>query len=44
MIGDPRVIYLDEPTTGMDPISRRHVWDIIVAAKESRAVVLTTVR
>ncbi len=24
-----QVLYLDEPTTGMDPISRRHVWDIV---------------
>ena len=29
LLGDPLVVYLDEPTTGMDPISRRHVWDII---------------
>jgi hypothetical protein len=28
--------------TGMDPISRRHVWDIITAAKPGRAIVLTT--
>lgn len=42
MLGDPEVLYLDEPTTGMDPISRRHVWDAIEAAKPGRAVVLTT--
>jgi ABC-type multidrug transport system ATPase subunit len=29
LLGDPLIVYLDEPTTGMDPISRRHVWDII---------------
>ena len=29
LLGDPKVVYLDEPTTGMDPISRRAVWDII---------------
>jgi len=29
-------------TTGMDPISRRHVWDIIEEAKKGRAIVLTT--
>ena len=29
LLGDPLVVYLDEPTTGMDPISRRHVWDVI---------------
>jgi len=42
LIGDPDVVYLDEPTTGMDPINRRHVWDVIEAAKQDRCVVLTT--
>ena len=32
LLGDPLIVYLDEPTTGMDPISRRHVWDIIGTA------------
>ena len=36
------MIYLDEPTTGMDPVSRRNVWDIIEEAKPGRAIVLTT--
>jgi ABC-type multidrug transport system ATPase subunit len=35
-------VYLDEPTTGMDPISRRHVWDIIEHCKQGRAFILTT--
>ena len=26
LLGDPKIVYLDEPTTGMDPISRRYVW------------------
>ncbi len=42
LLGDPLVVFLDEPTTGMDPISRRHVWDTIEAAKKDRVVVLTT--
>ncbi|KAJ8771859.1 hypothetical protein K2173_027036 [Erythroxylum novogranatense] len=42
LIGDPKLVILDEPTTGMDPISRRHVWDIIQKAKNGRAIVLTT--
>lgn len=42
LLGDPRIVYLDEPTTGMDPISRRYVWDIIESAKAGRAIVLTT--
>ncbi|KAL9243221.1 hypothetical protein vseg_017134 [Gypsophila vaccaria] len=42
LLGDPKIIILDEPTTGMDPISRRHVWDIIENAKRGRAIILTT--
>jgi ABC-type multidrug transport system ATPase subunit len=42
LLGDPKIVYLDEPTTGMDPISRRYVWDIIQEAKKGRAIVLTT--
>ncbi|MFI9507071.1 ATP-binding cassette domain-containing protein [Nocardia sp. NPDC052566] len=29
LVGDPRIIFLDEPTTGLDPRSRRGIWDII---------------
>lgn len=36
LMGDPSVIFLDEPTTGMDPISKRHVWEIIEEAKPVR--------
>ncbi|KNA24419.1 hypothetical protein SOVF_016010 [Spinacia oleracea] len=42
LLGDPKLVILDEPTTGMDPISRRHVWDIIENAKRGRVVILTT--
>ncbi|DBA88907.1 TPA: hypothetical protein ACH3X2_000146 [Trebouxia sp. C0005] len=42
LLGNPKVLYLDEPTTGMDPISRRHLWDLIASVKQSCAVVLTT--
>eukprot|EP00474_Spongospora_subterranea_P009421 CRZ09879.1 hypothetical protein [Spongospora subterranea] len=42
LIGDPRVVYLDEPTTGMDPVSRRKVWNLIERVKRNRITILTT--
>eukprot|EP00887_Chlorella_sp_A99_P001140 scaffold14.g1140.t1 len=42
LMGDPRVVYLDEPTTGLDPSSRRLLWDVIKKARQDRAIVLTT--
>lgn len=29
VIGNPRIIFMDEPTTGMDPVSRKDVWKLI---------------
>ncbi|MEM7454988.1 MAG: ABC transporter ATP-binding protein [Planctomycetota bacterium] len=43
LVGDPELIFLDEPTTGLDPTSRRELWDIIRAFREQgRTVLLTT--
>eukprot|EP00873_Tetraselmis_striata_P040658 jgi/Tetstr1/460922/TSEL_006075.t1 len=42
LLGNPKIIYLDEPTTGMDPINRRHVWNVIQAAKQHSTIALTT--
>lgn len=43
IIGNPDVLFLDEPTTGLDPTSRRQLWDIIRSfKKENRTVLLTT--
>ncbi len=43
LIGDPRIAFLDEPTTGLDPQSRHAVWEFIRGLKERRrTVVLTT--
>lgn len=41
-IGNARVIVLDEPTTGMDPVSRRYVWKHISEIKAGRTILLTT--
>ena len=42
LIGDPPVVFLDEPSTGLDPASRATLWDVIKKAKQQRAIVLTT--
>lgn len=43
LVGDPELIFLDEPTTGLDPQSRRQLWDVIRELRErGRTVVLTT--
>jgi ATP-binding cassette subfamily A (ABC1) protein 3 len=42
LIGGSNVVVLDEPTSGMDPYSRRSTWDLIKAAKDGTVVLLTT--
>ena len=42
LVGNPRVVLLDEPTTGLDPSSRRHLWDVILNSKKGKCIVLTT--
>ena len=42
LIGDPKVVLLDEPSAGLDPVSRRNLWDVITKTMASRSVVLTT--
>jgi ABC-2 type transport system ATP-binding protein len=43
LVGDPELMFLDEPTTGLDPQSRRQLWDIIRMFRErGRTVLLTT--
>ena len=43
LVGDPELLFLDEPTTGLDPQSRRELWDVIRGFKaRNRTVVVTT--
>ncbi|KAF0717928.1 Aste57867_2007 [Aphanomyces stellatus] len=45
MIGSPPIIFLDEPSTGMDPVSRRFMWDVIAdisTTQKESTIVLTT--
>jgi len=42
LIGDSKLVLLDEPTSGMDPTARRHMWDLLKNYKEGRVVILTT--
>jgi ABC-2 type transport system ATP-binding protein len=43
LVGDPELLFLDEPTTGLDPQSRRQTWEIVESLKaRGRTVLLTT--
>ena len=43
LVGDPELLFLDEPTTGLDPQARRHLWDLVEGLKAAgRTIILTT--
>jgi len=42
LLGDSKVILLDEPTSGMDPFSRRATWQLLQRSREGRVIILTT--
>ncbi len=43
LVGDPELLFMDEPTTGLDPQARRHLWDLVDDLKRAgRTIILTT--
>jgi lipooligosaccharide transport system ATP-binding protein len=43
LINDPKILILDEPTTGLDPTARRQIWDTVIRlGSEGKTVILTT--
>jgi ABC-type multidrug transport system ATPase subunit len=42
LIGDPRVVLLDEPSSGMDPLAKRNMWHTLEKFKRGRSILLTT--
>merc|ERR1711904_621919 len=42
LTGGPRIVFLDEPTTGVDPAARRFLWEFISRTMAGRSVILTT--
>ena len=42
LVNDPELVILDEPTTGLDPVSRRDLWELVGRAREGGATVIVT--
>ena len=42
LIGDPKVVFLDEPTSGVDPVSRRNLYDVMARSRRSGQTVILT--
>lgn len=42
LIGEPEILFLDEPTLGLDVLARRELWDVILSLKGKITIVLTT--
>ena len=42
LVGDSKAVFLDEPTSGMDPYSRRSTWNTLQSEKDGRVMILTT--
>ena len=42
LIGDSKLIILDEPTSAMDPLGKHQIWDLLKGMKQDRTILLTT--
>lgn len=42
LIGNPPVIYLDEPTAGIDPVAKRHLWSVITKLRAQGTTIILT--
>ncbi|XP_062217620.1 ABC transporter A family member 8-like [Phragmites australis] len=42
LIGGPKVVYMDEPSSGLDPASRKALWNAVKSGKQNKAIILTT--
>ncbi|OUM66056.1 hypothetical protein PIROE2DRAFT_6854, partial [Piromyces sp. E2] len=42
LLGNPKYVFLDEPTTGLDPVSRRKVWELLSTIKHDKIIFMTT--
>ena len=42
LVGDPQIVFLDEPSTGLDPDNRRQLWEVLSKCQKKRAIFLTT--
>lgn len=45
LVGDPPLVLLDEPSSGMDPVARRLLWDVLTSVRDAgRSIILTSHR
>jgi ABC-type multidrug transport system ATPase subunit len=42
IVGNPSIVFLDEPTTGLDPENKRQIWEILSNCKDNKCMILTT--
>jgi len=42
IVGNPKIVFLDEPTTGLDPENKRQIWEILSHCKHNKCMILTT--